>query len=178
MTIEQALDDFICRFLKYNEQQGIELVTEFDSEWPSEAVVANHAQGNCLWQPVIQSQSNNFSQLEKGLGILVPKAFETYFCRYWSDNINAKTERGELQLLFAWNQDDFVRLQENLIAHVLMKRRLKQRETLFFAVTDEDDWILSVLVNTGEVVLERVGLEAGEVLSPDLGAFLATLHPA
>ncbi len=50
---------------------------------------------------------------------------------------------------------DFERLQQNLIGHILMKQKLKQAITLFFAVTDEDDIILSVNNNTGEVWAEK-----------------------
>ena len=58
-----------------------------------------------------------------------------------------------------------------------MKRRLRQRDTLFFAVTDEDDFVLSVLNETGEVVLERVGKEPQEILATDLTSFLQSLKP-
>ena len=74
------------------------------------------------------------------------------FCRYFSHDINATAEQGGLTLLQAWNEEDFDRLQKNLIAHVLMKRRLKQADTLFFALTDEEDLLLSILLETGEVV--------------------------
>ena len=88
-----------------------------------------------------------------------------------------KRPGGNLQLLLPWNQDDMVRLQQNLVGHVLMKRRLDQPETLFFAVTDEEDFILSVDNQSGEVVLEQVGLLPQEVLAPDLASFLASLEP-
>jgi len=59
----------------------------------------------------------------------------------------------------------------------LMKKRLKQAPTLFFALTDEDDFVLSVLNETGEVVLEQVGRPPKEIISPSLGDFIATLSP-
>ncbi|XOV79144.1 MAG: SecY-interacting protein [Aestuariibacter sp.] len=176
-TIEQALDAFICRFLQHCDAKKRLLQIEFDDDWPSDAIKQRLNDDQCLWQPVLQTQDNSLFQLEQGLQISVDKQLESYYCRYWSDNIDCQTERGGLQLLFVWNQDDFIRLQENLIAHVLMKRRLKQRDTLFFAVTDEDDWILSVLNDTGEVVLEQVGKEPQEVLAPDLASFLHMLAP-
>ena len=130
-----------------------------------------------IWAPVQQGGVNNLSALEKGLDLKVNKQLEQYFTRYWSDNLNARTARGHLQLLLPWNQDDFVRLQENLIAHVMMKRRLRQPETLFFAVTDEEDFILSVLNDTGEVGLEQVGREPQEILAGSLAEFITQLSP-
>ena len=79
--------------------------------------------------------------------------------------------------MLLWHPGDFIRLQQNLIAHVLMKRRLKQRETLFFAVTDEEDSMLSVLNSTGEVYLEQTGQEVKQLLAPDLLSFLRQLSP-
>ena len=58
-----------------------------------------------------------------------------------------------------------------------MKRRLKQRETIFFAVTDEEDTMLSVLNSTGEVYLEQTGVEVKTLLAPDLISFLRQLRP-
>ena len=101
----------------------------------------------------------------------------SYYSAYWSDNLNAQTSKGNLQLLQPWNQDDFERLQQNLVGHILMKRRLKQPETLFIALTDEDDFILTVNNTSGEVMLEQVGLIPKEVVAPNLAAFIQSLQP-
>jgi SecY interacting protein Syd len=59
-----------------------------------------------------------------------------------------------------------------------MKRRLKQPETLFIALTDEDDFILTVDNASGEVVLEQVGLLPKEVVAPNLEVFIQSLQPS
>ena len=87
-----------------------------------------------------------------------------------------RDRHGACELLQVWNEEDFERLQQNLIGHLLMKKRLKQAPTLFFALTDEDDFVLSVLNSTGEVVLEQVGRPPQKVISPSLPAFIATLR--
>jgi SecY interacting protein Syd len=81
-------------------------------------------------------------------------------------------------LLQVWNEQDFERLLQNLIGHALMKRRLEQPMTLFFAVTDDEDYILSLENDTGRVMLERVGLEPQEMLADNLAQFLSSLEPA
>ena len=104
------------------------------------------------------------------------EALDSFINTYIHD-LPATTERGDLDILQAWNEDDFERLQKNLISHVLMKRRLKQAETLFFATTDQEDFIISVDVGSGNIMLEQVGKVATEVLAPDLASFMKTLKP-
>ena len=173
-----SLDHFIKRWCQYQQQSQLTLQIEHDKQWLSPASEQEAVDGELVaWSPTRQQQNNNMQALQDGLGIEVNQQLQDYYCRYWSDNLNATTERGRLQLLQPWNQDDFVRLQQNLIAHVLMKRRLKQKDTLFFATTDDEDFIISVLNATGEVVLEQVGREPCEILAPNLAAFLDSLEP-
>lgn len=176
--ISNSFDNFINRWLQFQEQEKHRLLIEKDEQWPSPAESgAPNDDGKVNWQPVMQNQNNDLSGLMDGLGLQVDRQLECFYCRYFGDNLNASTSRGDLQLLLPWNQDDFIRLQENLIAHVMMKRRLRQAETLFFAVTDEEDFILSVINATGEVALEQVGKEPQEILAANLAEFLDTLNP-
>ena len=90
----------------------------------------------------------------------------------------AKHPSGKLQILQAWNAEDFDRLQQNIVGHILMKRRLRQPETVFIALTDEEDFILSVENQTGAVMLEQVGLQPKEQISVNLATFLTEIEPA
>ena len=174
----KSLDNFVANWLDLQQSKQIPLEIEYDEQWPSPAISLDKPERDVsIWSPRIQTENNTLQALNDGLEVLVNPQLEVYFTRYWSDNVNASTERGGLQLLFPWNQDDFVRLQQNLIAHVLMKRRLGQRDTLFFAVTDEEDFVLSILNDTGEVVLEQVGKEPKEVIAEDLHSFLRNIKP-
>ena len=58
-----------------------------------------------------------------------------------------------------------------------MKQRLGQAPTLFFGLTDEEDFILTVVNESGEVALEQVGKEPSQILAPSLAAFLERLTP-
>ncbi|MCC2614836.1 SecY-interacting protein [Aestuariibacter halophilus] len=167
--IDQLLDD-------YRRQHGEELTIDYDSQWESPCYRHQAESGQSVaWQPVRRDQPADFSGLESALEIHMPDALKALFGGYFSDNIGVYDTRGPVELLFAWNDEDVERLQQNLIGHVLMKRRLGQPDTLFFALTDEEDLILSVEVDTGAVVLEPVGLPARETLAPDLASFLARL---
>lgn len=176
--VTQSLDDFIQRYIQAHQQQGLCLKTDWDEGWPSPCEVGEpDSQQQIRWQPVIRQQQADFSATEQALGMVFHADIKTFYCRYWSEGLNASAERGDLQLLQAWNEDDFERLLQNLIGHVLMKRRLKQPETLFFAVTDDDDFIISLDNISGRVMLEQVGLEPTEVLAESLSMFLTDIAP-
>ena len=96
----------------------------------------------------------------------------------FSDSLDASCAEGDLSLLFAWSAKDFARLQENIIGHILMKQRLKQAETIFFAVTNEEDMIISLDNNTGEVWVEQVGCKPHKKISDSLVEFIGQLTPS
>ena len=112
---------------------------------------------------------------QQALELEFPIQLTEFYTSYFGGGLKVRHDRGELELLMSWHQADFERLQQNIIAHILMKRRLKQRETVFIAATDHDDYLVSVLVATGEVYLEKVGMEVKELLAPDLATFLQQL---
>lgn len=174
-----ALDDFVQKYKDAAKKNPEMLLVEYDNDWPSECYNQSGSAGDRVnWQPIKRSGDFNFSDLEAALEMKIHQDVISYYSAYWSDNLNAKTDKGYLQLLQPWNQDDFERLQQNLIGHILMKRRLKQPETLFVALTDEDDFILTVNNSSGEVMLEQVGLEPKEVVAPSLAVFIKSLQPS
>ncbi len=129
------------------------------------------------WWPVRQTEPLDFSGLEQGLELELHASIKDFYSTLWGGELTVQHDKGRASLLLLWHPADFVRLQQNLIGHVLMKRRLKQRETIFFAVTDEEDTMLSVLNSTGEVYLEQTGVEVKTLLAPDLISFLRQLRP-
>jgi SecY interacting protein Syd len=135
--------------------------------------------GEVYWRPVDIEKGHklNFDNVETALEMTLHPDIKTYFTTLYSENLDATCEEGNLSLLFAWNKDDFQRLQENLIGHILMKQRLKQAETVFVAVTDEEDMIISVENDTGTVWVERVGCKPHKKLADSLAQFINTLTP-
>lgn len=159
------------------EQRGEQYRAWADPDSPSPAQYGDVQQEQVAWWPVVQVEPLDFTGLEQGLGITLHPSVKEFYATLWGADLPVAHPRGPAALLLLWHADDFVRLQQNLIAHVLMKRRLNQRETLFFAVTDEEDSMLSVLNSTGEVYLERAGQEVSQLLAPDLHSFLLQLSP-
>jgi SecY interacting protein Syd len=183
--ITQALDLFINEYIGLMQQNNSPLLVEFDDDWTSPCLsYGEKNQGLPIqngqavdWRPVLQKPVNTMDNIARALELEIPTELATFFTRYFSLDIPAKAQRGELSLIQAWNQHDFERLQGNLIAHVLMKRRLKQAETLFFAATDDDDFIISVDCASGQVMLEQIGLTPKEVLADTLTDFISQLTP-
>lgn len=177
--VTTALDSFIQRYLEAAKKQPEMLEIEYDEDWPSDCcAVAGNNGDRVNWQPIKRIQVSNFNDLEKALEMKIHQDIISYYSAYWSDNLSAEADNGYLQLLQPWNQHDFERLQQNLVGHLLMKRRLKQPETLFFALTSEDDFILTLNNTSGEVMLEQVGLPPKEALAPDLATFIHSLQPS
>jgi len=178
VDVHQALAEFVEKFCVQADESKRQIA--FDPDWPSPCVaMADAKEGQMVdWQPVAQHPAQTFDNLEKALELTIHPDIKAFYTGFWSDNLPAVAAQGACELLQAWNTEDFARLQENLIGHVLMKRRLKQAVTFFIGLTDEEDFILSVNNASGEVCLEQVGCEPARVLAPSISAFLQGLEPA
>lgn len=153
-------------------------IVEKDEQWPSPCITDEFDDVHELWQPTLVGETLSFDNVEKALQLPLHADIKEYFTTIYSEAIGAKCEHGELSLLFAWSEDDFARLQENIIGHILMKQKLKQTISIFFAVTDDENYILSVNNETGAVWLEKVGCEPHKKLANNLTEFIASLSPS
>lgn len=167
-------------------EQSVAIARQRGEQWrawadPAEVSPAQYGEvqdEQVAWWPVAQTEPLDFTGLEQGLELQLHPSIKAFYATLWGADLPVAHQRGPASLLLLWHSGDFIRLQQNLIGHVLMKRRLKQRETLFFAVTNEEDTMLSVLNSTGEVFLEHTGQEVKQLLAPDLVTFLRQLQPA
>jgi len=184
-NLVQILQQFSEQFIADYQQTHACLPTvERDEEWSSpceKGVVKknSHFQDEVYWRPVAidKSEELSFDNVESALDLTLHNDIKTYFTLLYSESLDARCDEGDLSLLFAWNKNDFERLQENLIGHILMKQRLKQKETIFFAVTDEEDMIISVDNASGSVWVERVGCIPHKQISDSLAQFISKLTP-
>ena len=183
-NLTQALLSFAAQYIAHHTKSnnGNLPLIEYDEQWISPCIHKKINDELCSWQPVsiemlmtkgLITAPLNFNNVERALDLVLHADIKTYFTTMFSETIDAKCEEGGLSLLFAWSEDDFSRLQENIIGHIMMKQRLKQAETVFFAVTDEEDIIISIDNSTGEVWAERVGCKPHKKIADSL---LALLH--
>ncbi|ASM49517.1 SecY interacting protein Syd [Pseudoalteromonas espejiana DSM 9414] len=148
-----------------------------DDQWPSPCEFGDvDTQGNIQWKGVQQSPAGSFADLANALELSFPDGFNEFYGYMYGGSILASIDGHHVELLQAWNKDDFEMLQQNMTGHVLMKRKLKQPETLFIGLTAQDDLLVTVQVNTGEVCLEYVGKKPHHVLAPNIASFLKALE--
>ncbi|KZN49113.1 hypothetical protein N474_24870 [Pseudoalteromonas luteoviolacea CPMOR-2] len=165
------------RFASATEQnQGHLPLTQHDSDYPSPCEKGQpNTHGQIQWQATPRKPLEDLTDLAKALEVEFPEPLHAYYGAVYGGNILAKFEGHEVELLQVWNEDDFVNLQQNITGHVLMKRRLKQDDTIFIGLTEKEDLLITVKLNTGEVCLEYVGKPPHHVLAANLEVFLEQL---
>jgi SecY interacting protein Syd len=175
-----SLDNFFKRFINVTEASTGKLpVTEYHSDWPSpcqvdEQFLSEQMIASIYWQPIQREDNTDLSGLSRALDVDIHPSITTFFTRYWSEQIDAIFEQGNLTLMFVWNETDMKRLIENQIGHALTKLRNRQTLTFFIACTDSD-YIISVENDSGRVVLERPGYPVEKILATTLNDFINEL---
>ena len=176
--LPETLINFSENFVQEFQSKNTHLpLTELDEQWDSPCMQGQHSELMGLWQPIVIKDNLSFTNVEHALDLNLHQDISHYFTTIYSDSIKASCEHGKLTLLFPWCAQDFERLQENIIGHVLMKRKLKQAITVFFAITDDEDTILSINNETGEIWVERIGCEPHKKIANSMYDFLGCLAP-
>ncbi|MBQ4845783.1 SecY-interacting protein [Pseudoalteromonas sp. MMG005] len=148
----------------------------YDKTWPSECEVGEPmADGQIQWQAKPVAEEHNLNALALALECQFPEQLNIFYSQFYAGNVVAQFEGHQIELLQAWNHEDFQRLQQNITGHMLMKRKLKQTDTIFIGLTEQDDLLITVKLNTGEVCLEYVGKEPHHVLAASLEELLQGL---
>jgi len=160
--LDNTLDNFFKRYINsiYSDTGQLPK-TLLEPQWPSvcqqgEAFIDTTKQQSIYWQPVQRTENTGLCGLETALDITLHPSIHSFYCRYWSEQIDTIFQQGNLTLLFIWNEKDMQRLIENQLGHALNKQRNKQTLTFFIACTDSD-YMISIDNNSGHIVLERPG---------------------
>lgn len=177
-SLHELVWNFSQDYLQSYQQRFQHLpITEKDENWPSPCEQGLHKELFALWHPLKIDDLLTFDNVEAALEVQLHVDIKAYFTAIYSDSLDANCPEGDLSLLFAWNEKDFARLQENIIGHILMKTKLKQKLTVFFAITDDEDHIISLDNATGAIWVEKVGCEPHKKLADTLADFLVQLTP-
>lgn len=130
------------------------------------------------WQPQPFPQQADLSAVEQALNIVLQPDAHRFYTTQLAGDMPARFDSLLLTLLQTWSEDDFLRVQENLIGHLVTQRRLKLSPTLFIAtLEDEDLQVISLCNLTGVVLHEILGTDQRWVLCASLTQFLQTLEP-
>ncbi len=174
-----ALADFWCRYLHlWRVETGGLPTTDFDGQWPSPCEVGEaDSAGRVHWQPVEREPEDPLAGMENAIDGPLHQDIKAYYGGYFAECVTARHADGGLTLIQAWSREDFDRLVANQLGHTMAKFKAKLPLTVFIALTDEDDWMISVDNATGEVVLESPAAAPQRVVAPNLETFLRSLQP-
>lgn len=172
-----ALSDFTQRYCaQWQQDTGHAAASRDLYGIPSPCIVATH-DDEIWWHPLPFTLARNLDAVERALDIRLQPAVVALFTAQFAGDMSGTFAGQALSLVQVWSEEDFVRVQENLIGHLVMKRRLKQAPTLFIATTDSELEVISVCNLTGEVILEQLGTAKRQILAPSLENFLISLQP-
>jgi SecY interacting protein Syd len=157
-------------------QQSL-LVQRLDPDWFSPCQVGDALDGEIQWQPIKRDPAVDLSNIEQALEIQLHPSIVDFFCSAYADCIPCLFNEHPIDLIQVWNEEDFKQLQENMIAHFMMQKRLKQPASMFIASCTDEMQIISILNETGQVQLETLGKGQETVLAESLADFLAVLQP-
>ena len=177
-TTQTQLFDFFERFKNLWQSQKQSLPQAlFDEQWISPCQVGVVENQLIHWSPVKREPAIDLSNIEQALEIKLHPSIVDFFCSAYSAGLPALYQDHPIELIQAWNEQDFNLLQENMIAHFMMQNRLKQPASMFIASCSDEMQIVSVLNATGEVQLETLGKGQEAILAENLADFLASLTP-
>ncbi len=129
------------------------------------------------WKPVKRKNPGSFSNIVTALDIELGADIDVFFGKYFSAPLLFNCQWGQGELLQVWNQTDFEYLQQNIIGHLMMKKKLKQAPTWFIGVLGDGDKMLTVDNNDGSVWVELPGEAPSEKLTNSLNEFIDQLTP-
>ena len=173
----QALRDFSQRYCDLWQQESGHLPASEELYGIASPCVVTTREDSVWWQPQPFTLAQNLDAVERALDIQLQPAVAAFYTTQFAGDMAGTFADRRVSLVQVWSEDDFVRVQENLIGHLIMKRRLKHSPTLFVATTASELEVVSVCNLSGEVILEQLGTQKRQILAPSLQNFLISLQP-
>ncbi|MCW2487359.1 SecY-interacting protein [Candidatus Symbiopectobacterium sp. NZEC127] len=176
-NVQQALQGFTQRYMAAWRQAYDHLpASEALFGVASPCAVENDGE-RVFWTPQPVAEGAALDGVSRALNIALHPDAEAFFTTQYAGDMEAHFADIDCLLLQSWSEDDFVRMQENLIGHLLTQKRLKLPPTLFLAMTESEMALISLSNVSGEVWLETFGTREHRVLAPSLFVFLQQLQP-
>ena len=149
----------------------------YDPEWISPCQVGDVVDQKITWKPLVRDEKASLNNIEQALEVTLHPSIEDLFCSAYSEHIICEFDGHPIELIQVWNEEDFLMLQENMIAHFMMQKRLKRPASMFIATCSDELQVISILNETGQVQLETLGKKQESILAESLTEFLSKLTP-
>ncbi|PHM73214.1 SecY-interacting protein [Xenorhabdus kozodoii] len=176
-NLTEALSDFTRRYVElWQEKTGLPPASRELYGIPSPCLERT-GEDVVHWLPRPFSAEEKLSKVETALAIRLQDVIHDYYVMQFAGDMTASLDGLSFSLIQVWSEDDFIRLQENLIGHLVTQKRLKLSPTVFIGTTDTDMGLISVCNLTGNVLLEQFGRHERKTLSTDLASFLTAINP-
>lgn len=129
-----------------------------------------------LWQP-LATNTHNLNIVEEVINLTIHPDAHLFYGSQYAGDMSALFDDRKLSLIQVWSDDDFSRLEQNIIAHLHMQKKLKRRPSIFIASTDDPTQLIAIDNQTGTIILEKLIENETEILADNLDAFLSKLKP-
>ncbi len=175
--VSHALREFTQRYIDFWQQQRGHAPASQELYGVASPCIVENRDDTVLWLPQPFMPSATLEKVEKALELQLRPDIHTFYTQQYAGDMGAQFGEHSLTLLQVWSEDDFIRLQENLIGHLVTQKRLKLSPTLFLATTASEMTMVSLCNVSGNVILEQFGSKKQTVLAASLGHFLDALRP-
>ncbi|WP_087023533.1 SecY-interacting protein [Thaumasiovibrio subtropicus] len=177
-SVARALFSFTERYQQAWQAEGYALPQDDQLSGYASPCVERDSGLDVSWQRVARQALADFDNVEQAIELRLHEDIKVFYGSQYAADMPAQFRQHPLTLLQVWSDEDLPRLQENMLGHLVMQRRLKLKPTMFIAAIDNDEQKLISICNlSGEVILETLGRGEHEVLSDSVEDFLAELTP-
>lgn len=175
--VTHALREFTQRYVElWQKERGHAPASRELHGVPSPCIEEN-SDNEVLWLPRPFTPAATLEKVENALELRLQPDAHSFYTQQYAGDMGAIFGEHRLSLLQVWSEDDFMRLQENLIGHLVTQKRLRLSPTLFLATTEAEMTLISLCNVSGNVVLEQLGSDKHRLLAATLGNFLDALRP-
>lgn len=178
MSCFTALEKFINKYHQEYQQAMNELPRYYPVGEDSECIAGEYkgdVEQFVHWWPVLREKPANFENVERALDITLHSDINEFYGKLYSAPIYFDSEFSSGELIQPWNNDNFNLLQQNIIGHLMMKKKLKQAATWFIGTIDDSDNMLTVNNDDGSVWVEVPGELPSQKLADSIECFLEGL---
>lgn len=173
----QALQAFTRRYVALWQEVCGHEPADADLHGVPSPCIARSDEHAVYWLPQEFTPPETLAGVERALDISLHPAAHAFFTGQYAGDMAARFDDISCVLLQVWSAQDFIRMQENLIGHLLTQKRLRLPPTLFLATTASEMTLISLSNTSGQVVLEEFGTARRRELAPSLADFLRRLQP-